>query len=82
MKLSPVKSTLLAMSASLLLSACGGPPPVAASQCDKVVKHVQSVLKDKSPSRAKLTSQCKAATDEQRGCAMAADKPMKVLQCM
>ena len=28
-----------------------------------------------------MLKQCKAATDEARGCIMAADKPMKLLQC-
>ena len=65
----------------LSLSGCGA-PPVAVSECDKVVKHIRGVLKDKAPSTSELTKQCKAATDEQRGCAMAADKPMKILQCM
>ncbi|AWB68885.1 hypothetical protein C2869_02360 [Saccharobesus litoralis] len=65
-----------------LLLACGGPTPVAKSDCDKVIQHVKSVLKDKAPSHSELTAQCKSATDEQRGCVMAADKPMKVLQCL
>ncbi len=62
------------------LVGCGA-DPVPASSCDKVVAHTMSVLKDKSPSKSKLLAQCKAATDEQRGCIMAADKPMKILQC-
>ncbi len=69
------------LAALFALSGCGA-PPVAVSECGKVVKHVRSVLKDKAPSTSELTKQCKEATDEQRGCAMAADKPMKILQCM
>lgn len=64
-----------------VLTGCGA-PPVPVSECDKVVKHIRSVLKDKAPSISEMRNQCKAATDDQRGCAMAADKPMKVLNCM
>lgn len=64
-----------------VLTGCGA-PPVPVSECDKVVKHIRSVLKDKAPSISEMRIQCKAATDEQRGCAMEADKPMKVLNCM
>lgn len=66
---------------SLVLSGCGA-PPVPVSECDNVVKHIKSVLKDKAPSMSEMRKQCKAATDEERGCAMAADKPMKILNCM
>ncbi len=73
---------VLILFASLLaLPGCGA-PPVAVSECAKVVKHIKGVLKEKAPSTSELTKQCKEATDDQRGCAMAADKPMKLLQCM
>lgn len=66
---------------SVILFGCSD-PPVAASECPNVVKHIKSVLKDKAPSSSEMSMQCKQATDEQRGCMMAADKPMKILQCM
>ena len=66
---------------SVILFGCSD-PPVAVSECPNVVKHIKSVLKDKAPSSSEMSMQCKQATDEQRGCVMAADKPMKILQCM
>ncbi len=64
-----------------VLTGCGA-PPVPVSECDNVVKHIKSILKDKAPPSSEMSKQCKAATDDQRGCVMAADKPMKVLNCM
>ncbi len=65
----------------LTLASCSKATPVPVSDCDAVVSHVKSVLKDNAPSKSKMLKQCKAATDEARGCVMAADKPMKILQC-
>lgn len=73
--------SVVMLSGASLLTACGA-PPVPVSECGAVVKHIKSVLKDKAPSRSEMTKQCKEATDEQRGCALAADKPMKILSCM
>ena len=69
------------LSLIMLAAACSKDAPVPESECEKVVTHVKSVLKDKAPSTSKMLKQCKAATDEARGCVMAADKPMKILQC-
>jgi len=74
-------STLMTSVALVSLSGCGA-PPVPVSECGNVVKHIRQVLKDKAPSSSEMNKQCKAATDEQRGCVVAADKPMKLLQCM
>ncbi len=65
----------------LTLVSCSKATPVPVGECNTVVSHVKSVLKDNAPSKAKMLQQCKAATDEARGCIMAADKPMKILQC-
>ncbi|GAW95314.1 MULTISPECIES: hypothetical protein [Colwellia] len=65
----------------ITLVSCSKAPPVAVSECSTVVSHVKKVLKDHAPSKTKMLKQCKAATDEARGCIMAADKPMKILQC-
>jgi len=65
----------------LTLVSCSKASPVPKSECDAVVSHVKSVLKDKAPSKSEMIKQCEAATDEARGCIMAADKPMKILQC-
>ncbi len=63
------------------LVSCSKATPVPVGECDVVVSHVKSVLKNNAPSKSKMLKQCKAATDEARGCVMAADKPMKILQC-
>jgi len=65
----------------LTLVSCSKATPVPKSKCDAVVSHVKSILKGNAPSKSKMTKQCQAATDEARGCVMAADKPMKLLQC-
>ncbi|MBE0366195.1 hypothetical protein PULV_b0950 [Pseudoalteromonas ulvae UL12] len=66
---------------SLILAACSKAPPVPSSECDKVVAHAKKVLGAQAPSNSEMTQQCKAATDEARGCVMQADKPMKILKC-
>ncbi len=63
------------------LVSCSKVTPVPVSECSAVVSHVQSILKDKAPNKSKMHKQCKSATDEIRGCVMAAEKPMKILQC-
>ncbi len=72
---------IIILSMFFILQACSKVAPVAVSECKAVVVHVQKVLADKAPSKSKMMKQCKAASDEARGCAMAADKPMKLLQC-
>jgi hypothetical protein len=75
--------TLVTLLSAMLITlvGCSKAPPVSISECDTVVSHVKSVLKDNAPSKSKMLQQCEAATDEARGCVMAADKPMKILQC-
>lgn len=65
----------------LILTACSKAQSVPVSSCDKVVRHAKSILGDKAPATAKMLEQCKAASDEARGCVMAADKPIKMLKC-
>ena len=63
------------------LTACSKAPPVPSSECDKVVAHAKKVLGAQAPSHSEMSKQCKAASDEARGCVMQADKPMKILKC-
>ncbi|WP_232824684.1 hypothetical protein [Algibacillus agarilyticus] len=74
-------SKLVVLTSTVLIISCG-PAPVPKSDCAKVVAHAKNVLGDKAPSANKLLTQCQEGNDEQRGCVMAADKPMKILQCM
>jgi len=64
-----------------LLTACSKATPIPVSECENVVSHVKKVLSKNAPSHSKILKQCKKASDEARGCVMAADKPMKILQC-
>ena len=63
------------------LTACSKADPVPVSECKKVVSHAKKVLGEQSPSSSKMLKQCKVASDEARGCVLAADKPMKILKC-
>lgn len=77
-------SVTLALSCSLtilVLSGCSKADPVPVTECKAVVSHAKRVLGDKAPSSSQMLKQCKAASDEARGCVMAADKPMKLLDC-
>ena len=65
----------------ITLVSCSKATPVPKSECKAVINHVKSILKDKAPSRADMLKQCNVASDEARGCVMAANKPMKILQC-
>lgn len=73
-------ATLLLLCPWLLIS-CSKHEPVPVNQCDKVVAHAKKVLGSNAPSSGEMNKQCKAATDDARGCVLAADKPMKLLKC-
>ncbi|WP_100914907.1 hypothetical protein [Pseudoalteromonas spongiae] len=80
----PASSVTLTLSCSfaiVLLTGCSKADPVPVSECKAVVSHAKRVLGDKAPSSSQMLKQCKAASDEARGCVMAADKPMKLLDC-
>ena len=75
------KTTLPFFVTILLLLACSKVEPIPVSECKTVVSHVKKTLKDLAPSNSKMLAQCEAASDEARGCVMAANKPMKILKC-
>lgn len=66
----------------LLLSACSNYDPVPVEKCGDVVKHAKKVLGNMAPDSASMMSDCKAASDSERGCVMAATKKGAVAQCM
>ncbi len=76
-----LKMTLAPLITIWILTACSKVEPVPVSECKTVVSHVKKVLKERAPSNSEMLKQCEAASDEARGCVMAADKPMKILQC-
>jgi len=69
------------MASIVVLSACTNYEPVSVKQCSKVVKHASKVLGSLAPSRTKLLSSCKKASDTQRGCFMAATTAGQLSQC-
>jgi hypothetical protein len=72
---------IISLTSIFFLNACSKATPVPVSQCNEVVSHVKKILGKNAPSKSKMLKQCKAASDDARGCVMAADKPMKILQC-
>ncbi|EOD79349.1 hypothetical protein RN22_18955 [Grimontia sp. AD028] len=76
-----IKTTLLA-TAVFGLAACSDYDPVAESDCNKVVSHAQKILGALAPSAGELMSQCKAASDSERGCVMASTKKGQLAQCL
>jgi uncharacterized protein YcfL len=79
--LSTVTSVLFSLLLLVVLAGCSKAEPVPVSECKSVVAHAKRILGDKAPSSSEMLKQCKAATDEARGCVLAADKPMKLLDC-
>ena len=65
----------------MTLTGCTSYDPVSVKDCGKVVTHTKKLLKDHAPPRAEMMKSCKASTDEERGCAMAATKAAQLMQC-
>ncbi|BAJ01156.1 hypothetical protein [Shewanella violacea] len=66
----------------LMLSGCTNYDPVPVGKCSEVVKHAKKVLGSMAPDYKSLMADCKAATDSERGCVMAATKKGALAQCM
>jgi len=64
-----------------LIQGCTNYEPVSVEQCKNVVTHAQKVLGKLSPSYKELLESCKAASDDKRGCIMAAKKMGQITQC-
>lgn len=78
---SEITKLLTATAIIFTLTACGSPEPLPVSDCGKIVTHVKKVLGKHAPSVSKMKKQCKSASDEARGCAMSAEKPLALSQC-
>ncbi|ABV37841.1 hypothetical protein Ssed_3237 [Shewanella sediminis HAW-EB3] len=65
-----------------LLSACSNYDPVPVEKCNEVVKHARKVLGSMAPDSRTMMADCKAASDSERGCVMAASKKGAIAQCM
>ena len=65
-----------------LLSGCSNYDPVPVEKCNEVVKHAQKVLGSMAPDVKTMMADCKAASDSERGCVLAASKKGALAQCM
>ncbi len=72
----------IVLTAFLFVTGCGPSyEPVAASQCGKLVKHARGLLGKRADSYSETMATCKAATDQERGCAMVADSAADLMRC-
>jgi len=76
-----VLSVSALLASIILLPACTSYEPVSVKKCGSVVKHATKVLGSLAPSRSKLLTRCKKASDTQRGCFMAATTAGQLSQC-
>ena len=65
----------------LLMQGCSNYEPVSVSECSKVVAHATQVLGNFASSYSEMMADCKKATDNERGCIMAATKKGQIAQC-
>jgi hypothetical protein len=64
------------------VTACGPKhDPLPVKKCGLVGTHARKLLGSRADSRVKMMKECKAANDEDRGCAMAADSAADLLRC-
>lgn len=75
-------SGICVVAVAMALQGCTDYDPVPVSDCGKVVRHAQKVLGSMAPGSADMLKDCKAASDSERGCVMAATKKGKLAQCM
>ncbi|MCH7868844.1 MAG: hypothetical protein IH881_14200 [Myxococcales bacterium] len=72
----------IAAIAFLFATGCGDSyEPVAASECSKLVRHARKLLGNRADSHSETLTKCKAATDQERGCAMVADSAADLMRC-
>jgi len=66
----------------LLIQGCSSYEPVPVSQCSSVIKHAKKVLGSAAPKSSEMKANCKEATDQERGCIMAATTKGLIAQCL
>ena len=72
---------LIGLCLALSLAGCSSYDPISVKECNKVVSHTKKLLKSHAPPKAEMMKSCKEATDQERGCAMAATKAAQLMQC-
>ena len=63
------------------VAGCSKHTPVPVTQCNAVVTHASRVLGDDAGSSSQLMKDCREATDQQRGCALAAKSAISLMRC-
>lgn len=66
---------------ALSVVGCKKYDPVPESECKKVVTHARKVMGKHADKRSKMMKDCKAASDQERGCAKVAKSPAALLRC-
>jgi len=60
---------------------CQKHPEVPEKECPQVVSHARKLLGDRADPASKMLAECKKASGQERGCAMAADSAADLLRC-
>lgn len=71
----------LPLAGLFVLSGCENHEPVAVSECPKLVKHSQGILKALARPTSEMIAECKKMTDEQRGCVKNANIVHDLVKC-
>jgi|GEM_PF-1928700 len=74
-------SAFVLVLSSLFCLSCESHEPVPVSSCDQVVKHARKLMGEQADSWRKMEAQCKAASDQDRGCVMVADSAADLARC-
>ena len=74
-----VISLLLLFAGSL--SGCRKYPDVPKKYCKEVVKHSRKLLEDQADPFPKMLAECRKASHQARGCALAAKSAADLLRC-
>jgi len=77
-----ISFTIVLFASVLFFQGCSNYDPVFASDCAGVVSHAKKTLGKLAPKRSKMMADCKKATDNERGCIMAATTKVQISKCM
>lgn len=68
--------------ASILMTAYGQDEKVSAELCPKIASHIQDIQLHQAPSLSAVLASCKVASDEERGCMLAASSSQQLAKCL
>ncbi len=73
--------TAVTLPTLFVLAGCENHDPVAVSECPKLVKHSQGILKALARPTPEMMAECKKMSDEQRGCVKNANIVHDLVKC-